>query len=145
MKKTILFITFLFFAANEITAQVDLPRVSPNAAVFQTIGYTNISIGYCRPAVKEREIWGSLVPYGQVWRTGANEATTIQFNTEILIEGNKIPGGRYSLFTIPNESEWVVILNKIDNQWGAFNYKKNDDFLRFKVKPVPGNFTERLQ
>jgi len=136
---------FLLFTFGAILSQVDLPRISPNASISQTIGYTNISIVYCRPAVKEREIWGSLVPFEQVWRTGANEATTIQFNTDVLIEGNKVPAGRYSLFTIPNESEWVIILNKIDNQWGAFNYKKIDDILRFKVKPVQGNFTERLQ
>ena len=145
MKRTILNMTFLFFAVNAITAQVDLPRVSPNATVTQTIGYTNVSIIYCRPSVKEREIWGTLVPYGKVWRTGANEATTIQFSTDVLIEGNKVSAGRYSLFTIPDESEWTFILNKIDSQWGAFNYKDTEDLLRFKVKPGIGIFTERLQ
>jgi hypothetical protein len=145
MKKTILIISFLFFTAIAIKAQVDLPRVSPNATVSQTIGYTNINIVYCRPAVKEREIWGSLVPYGQVWRTGANEATTIQITTDALIQGNKVPAGRYALFTIPNEMEWIVILNKTDNQWGAFNYKEADDLLRFNLKPSKSSFTERLQ
>ena len=145
MEKTSLFTTFLFFVVCSINAQVDLPRVSPNAAVSQTIGYTNISIVYCRPSVKEREIWGKLVPYGKVWRTGANEATTIQFTTDVIIEGHKVPGGRYSLFTIPEESEWTVILNKIDNQWGAFNYKETEDLLRFKVKSGQGSFTEHLQ
>jgi len=142
MKRIMLLMIFLF---NAISAQVELPRISPNASVVQTIGYTNINIVYCRPSVKDREIWNSLVPYGQVWRTGANEATTIQFNTDALIEDNNVPAGRYSLFTIPNESEWTVILNKIDNQWGAFNYKQDEDLIRFKVKPVTGNFTERLQ
>jgi hypothetical protein len=145
MEKTILFTTFLFFVVCTINAQVDLPRVSPNAAVSQTIGYTNISIVYCRPSVKEREIWGTLVPYGKVWRTGANEATTIQFTTDVIIEGDKVPAGRYSFFTIPEESEWTIILNKIDNQWGAFNYKETEDLLRFKVKSGKGSFTEHLQ
>ncbi len=140
---------FIILAAVVFTvtakAQVELPRVSPNASVSETLGYTNISVTYCRPAVRERKIWGGLVPYGEVWRTGANEATTIQFTTDVVVAGNKIPAGRYSLFTIPEEKEWTVILNKTDKQWGAFNYKQTDDLLRFKVSPDKGAFTERLQ
>lgn len=145
MKKLFFLLTISLFISSITRAQVDLPRVSPNASVSETIGYTTVTINYCRLAVKERKIWDGLVPYNKVWRTGANEATTIQFTTDVTVEGNKVPAGRYSLFTIPAENEWTVILNKIDKQWGAFNYKEADDLLRFKVKPVKGNFTERLQ
>jgi len=145
MKKQILIIPFLLLFSKTIVAQVDLPRLSPNASVSQTIGYTVVTIDYCRPGVKDRKIWGGLVPYNEVWRTGANEATTIQFTTDITVEGNRIPPGRYSLFTIPTENEWTVILSKRDKQWGAFTYKQDEDLLRFKIKPTKGNFTERLQ
>ncbi|MFA7227979.1 MAG: DUF2911 domain-containing protein [Melioribacteraceae bacterium] len=145
MKKPFLTVLIISLICIKISAQVELPRVSPNASISQTLGYTGITITYCRPAVHERDIWGALVPYGKVWRTGANEATTIQFTTDVTIQGNKIPAGRYSLFTIPAEKEWVVILNKTDKQWGAFNYKEADDLIRFKEKPEKGIFTERLQ
>ncbi len=139
------FTSLLFVTAFTIThAQLDLPRLSPSANVSQTVGYTVITIDYCRPGVHGRKIWGGLVPYNQVWRTGANEATTIQFTTDVTVEGNKVPAGRYSLFTIPEENEWTVIFNKVDKQWGAFNYKQADDLLRFKVKPGIGPFTERM-
>jgi hypothetical protein len=135
----------LFFLSCCVYAQIDLPRQSPSASVSQTIGYTVISIDYCRPGIHGRQIWGGLVPYNKVWRTGANEATTIQFTTDVLVEGNKVPAGRYSLFTIPTEKEWTIIFNKIDKQWGSFNYKQEEDFLRFNVKPEKNSFTERMQ
>jgi len=91
----------LFFLSLSIYAQIDLPRQSPSASVSQKVGYTEIMIDYCRPAIHGRQIWGGLVPYNKVWRTGANEATTIQFTTDVIVEGNKVPAGRYSLFTIP--------------------------------------------
>jgi len=140
-----IFAAILFVSAfSLIHAQLELPRTSPNATVSQTIGYTNVTIDYCRPGIHERKIWGGLVPYNQVWRTGANEATTIQFTTDVIVEGNKVPAGRYGLFTIPDENEWTIIFNKDDKQWGAFNYKQDDDLLRFKVKPGKGLFTERM-
>lgn len=139
------FLMILFLSAITVSAQIELPRISPNASISQTIGYTNITINYCRPAVRGRKIWDGLVPYNQIWRTGANEATTIQFTTDVNVEGSKIPAGRYSLFTIPTANEWTIILNKTDKQLGAFNYKQEDDLLRFKVKPESGNFLERLQ
>jgi hypothetical protein len=145
MKKPLFLFTLLIFICPAVKGQVDLPRISPNASLSETVGYTIITVNYCRPAVKERIIWGGLVPYNQVWRTGANEATTIQFTTDVTVGGNKVPAGRYSLFTIPTEDEWTVILNKTDKQWGAFNYKEAEDLLRFKVKPSKGFFTERLQ
>lgn len=144
MKKQLLVLSIFILFTATLNAQVDLPRLSPKASVSQTIGYTVVTIDYCRPAVKDRKIWGGLVPYDKIWRTGANEATTIQFTTDVTVEGNKVPAGRYALFTIPNENEWIIILNKNDAQWGAFNYKQEEDLLRFKVKPAKGNFTERL-
>jgi len=144
MKSRYFAFSFILLVTGTILAQVDLPRLSPKASVSQTIGYTNITIDYCRPGVKGRTIWGGLVPYNQVWRTGANEATTIQFTTDVTVDGNKIPAGKYSLFAIPTPDTWTVILNKVDKQWGAFDYKQEDDLLRFTVKPAKGNFTERL-
>ena len=141
--KAKLLLLFLFTTISLI-AQVELPRLSPNASVSQTVGYTNITINYCCPFVHGRKIWGALVPFGQVWRTGANEATTIQFTTDVTIEGNKVPAGKYSFFTIPTENEWTIIINKVDKQWGAYNYKQEDDLLRFKVKPEQSSFTENL-
>lgn len=139
----------LLAAASNISAQIGkdeiFPRLSPNASVSQSLGYTTIIINYCRPAVLERKIWGALVPFNQVWRTGANEATTIQFTTDVIIGGAKVAAGRYSLFTIPAENEWTIILNKVDDQWGAFLYNPKDDLLRFKVKPEKATYFERLQ
>lgn len=146
MKKLFLVIPLIFFSASSILAQRDefLPRLSPSASVSQTIGYTNITIDYCRPGVKRRKILGDVVPYNKVWRTGANESTTIHFTTDVTIAGNKVPAGIYSLFTIPTEDEWTVILNKAYKNWGT-QYDIKEDFLRFIVKPSKGNFTERLQ
>lgn len=140
MKKYIL-AAFLFFVTS-LFAQIELPRLSPKASVSQTIGYTTITIEYSRPGVKGRKIWDGLVPYNKVWRTGANESTRIQFTTDVTIEGNKIPAGIYSLYTIPNENEWTVIINKALT-WGV-NYYPEQDVLRFKVKPQKSQFTERL-
>lgn len=138
------FLALLLLAVVNLTAQVELPRVSPNASVSQTVGYTSITINYCRPAVHARKIWGELVPYNKVWRMGANEATTIQFTTDVYVEGNKVPAGKYSLFTIPTEKDWTIIINKVDKQWGAYNYKQEEDLVRFKVKPVESAFAENL-
>jgi hypothetical protein len=130
--------------ASTALAQLDLPRVSPKATVSQTVGLTDVTITYCRPGVKGRVIWGGLVPYDQVWRTGANEATTITFGDEVTIDGNKLPAGTYGLFTIPDKDEWTVVFNKDAKQWGAFNYKQADDALRIKVKPRESTFHELM-
>ncbi|MCX6169562.1 MAG: DUF2911 domain-containing protein [Ignavibacteriales bacterium] len=146
MNKLLFFISLIFFGVSSINAQSDefLPRPSPNASVSQTIGYTTIAIKYCRPGVKGRKILGEVVPYNKVWRTGANESTTIQFTTNVMVDGNKVPAGIYSLFTIPTENEWTVILNKAYKNWGL-DYDEKEDYLRFKVKSSKGNFTERLE
>ena len=139
---SILAASILICTAN--SAQDIIPRPSPAASVSQTVGYTAITITYCRPGVKDRQIWGDLVPYNTVWRTGANEATTIQFTTDVIVEGHKVSAGKYSLFTIPDKESWTVILNKVSNQWGSFRYNEKEDLLRFNVTPAKSEFTERM-
>jgi hypothetical protein len=130
--------------ASSAFAQLDLPRVSPKATVSQTVGLTDVTITYCRPGVKGRVIWGGLVPYDQVWRTGANEATTISFGGDVTVDGSKLPAGTYALFTIPGKDEWTVIFNKEAKQFGAFSYKPDQDALRIKVKPQASEFRELM-
>ncbi|MFQ5695859.1 MAG: DUF2911 domain-containing protein [Terriglobia bacterium] len=113
----------------------DEARPSPNAEVSQTIGTTEVTVSYGRPGVKDRAVWGGLVPNGQVWRTGANEATTISFSSDVAVEGQPLAAGTYGLFTTPGAGEWTVIFNKTANQWGAFRYDAGQDALRVTVKP----------
>jgi hypothetical protein len=115
---------------------LQLPRPSPNASVSQTIGVTEVTVRYSRPGVKGRTIWGKLVPYGEVWRTGANENTTIRFSTPVRIDGKELPAGIYGLQTLPGADDWTVILSKDADEWGAFSYKPEHDALRFHVKPA---------
>lgn len=120
------------FTAWPVQAQ---QRTSPKAEASGTVGGANVDIVYCRPSADKRKIMGGLVPYGQVWRTGANAATTIEFDKPVKIEGKNLPAGKYALFTIPNENEWTIILNKDFNQQGAYNYDEKKDVLRVNVKP----------
>ena len=106
---------------------------SPLATVEATIGAAKVKIVYSQPSARGRQVVGNLVPYDKVWRTGANEATTIQFDKPVKIEGKDVPAGRYSLFTIPMEKQWTIIINKTADQMGAFDYKKEDDVLRVTV------------
>ena len=109
-------------------------QVSPAATVTQTIGLTDITINYHRPGVKGREIWGKLVPYKEVWRSGANNATTISFSDDVTIGGKVLKAGMYSFFTLPTENDWTVIFNSVADQWGAYSYDSTKDILRFGVK-----------
>jgi hypothetical protein len=122
----------------------DADRVSKNGHTEGEIGAVDVVIDYGRPNVKDREVWGDLVPYGQVWRTGANEATTIEFSSDVMIEGEALSAGKYGLFTIPGESEWTVIFNKVPQQWGAFGYDANEDALRVTVAPGECDHVESL-
>ncbi len=124
-------------AAVVSAQQLDLPRPSPKASLAQTVGVTEISIHYSRPGVKGRTVWGELVPYGEVWRTGANENTTITFSTPVKIGGTELPAGTYGLQTIPAQDQWTVIFSKDAELWGAFEYKQEHDALRIQVKPRP--------
>lgn len=144
MKRTtyLVGIITLLFAVNAF-AQLNVPRASQKSSVAQTIGDTELSIVYHRPNVKGRTIWGELVPYGEVWRTGANNATVFEVTNDVLINGQKLPKGKYSLYTIPGEDEWTVIFNKTWDQWGT-QYKAEDDALRVKVKPTAGDFKETM-
>jgi hypothetical protein len=120
------------------------PAASPAASVSHTIGTTGVTIEYHRPGVKGRKIWGELVPYDQVWRTGANEATTIQFDDPVKIDGKDVPAGTYALFAQPTKDKWTLILNKTAKQWGAFSYDAKEDQLRWDVAPKPAEMTEWL-
>jgi hypothetical protein len=122
----------------------DADRASKNGRTEGEIAGVSITIEYGRPNVKDREVWGALVPWGQVWRTGANEATTIEFSGDVMIEGEALAAGKYSLFTIPGESEWTVIFNKVPQQWGAFRYDANEDALRVTVEPGSTEHVESM-
>jgi hypothetical protein len=137
----------------------DVPRPSQKASVMQRIGVTDVTITYSRPGVKGRKIWGdplpeqtakgeatlddeekrpanaAMVPYGHVWRTGANEATQFVVTDDVLINGQKLAAGSYSLHTIPTKDEWTIVFNGTANQWGSFDYDPAKDTLRVKVKP----------
>lgn len=122
-------------------AQLQMPQPSPSAMVKQTVGLTDITIDYSSPAMRGREIFGKLVPYGQMWRTGANKATAITFSEDVTIEGKKVEAGSYSIFTIPKEDEWTIILNKNTEQWGAGEYDEKEDAIRLTVKPSKAPMT----
>ena len=129
------------FAQNNENNKV---RISPKAAVIQTVGFTDVRIDYSRPGVKGREIWGGLVPYGKVWRAGANEATKITFSTDVKVNGKTLKAGSYGFFTIPTKDKWTIIFNKVADQWGAFEYNEAEDVLRIDVTPEKGNMQEWL-
>ncbi|HEX8812702.1 MAG TPA: DUF2911 domain-containing protein [Terracidiphilus sp.] len=133
----VLFLASLSHAqtATGETLMLDLPRQSQHAIVMQRIGITDITVNYHRPLANGRQIWGKLAPYGQVWRAGANENTTITFTDPVTIEGQPLDKGTYGLHMIPGESQWTVIFSKDAKDWGSFTYKQEDDALRVTVKP----------
>lgn len=110
----------------------DEPRTSPNAAVSQTIGTTEVRITYGRPQVNDRSIFGDLVPYDEVWRTGANEATTVSVSSDVTVEGEPLSAGTYSLYTIPGPDSWTILFNNVADQWGT-QYDQSEDALRVDV------------
>ena len=116
-------------------AQLNLPQPSPEGKIIQRVGFTDITVSYSRPSAKGRQIFGGVVPFGTLWRTGASDATTIGFNQPVRIAGQIIPAGKYSLFTITNASEWTIILNKDTTLHGTSDYQDSLDVVRFKVKP----------
>lgn len=139
MRKTYLFLVTMLLACVSYKSYAQIPRI-PEASSTQTIiqdfGLGKVTVTYSRPNVKDRKIFGGIIPYGEVWRTGANAATTITFTEKIMIDGHSVPAGTYSLFSIPQRGEWTIILNKTAKQWGAYSYKQADDLLRFTVKPI---------
>lgn len=131
---TLLFTAMIVSATT--FAQQAKPRVSPADSISRGIKNTNIDIHYSSPAVKDRKIWGGLVPYDKVWRAGANEATTFETDRDIEVQGKLLPAGKYSFFLIPKENgNWTAIFNKQPKQWGAFKYNESEDQLRVEVKP----------
>jgi tetratricopeptide (TPR) repeat protein len=142
----VLLIALLAVAAIPLPAQtfLTLPETSQRARVMQRVGLTDITIDYHRPLVNNRKVWGGLVPYGQVWRSGANENTVIEFSDPVSVEGQALAKGVYGLHMIPGENEWTVIFSKATTAWGSFTYDKAEDALRVNVKPHPAELHEAL-
>jgi len=138
-------LAFIFILSlNSYGQQLKTPRPSPDATVIQYVGVTEIKIDYSSPAVKGRKIWGDLVPFGEIWRTGANEATTITFSDVVKVNGNELPAGTYGLHTIPGENEWEFIFSKDTKVDGSSNFNKDNEVLRIKAKPEEHHFMERM-
>lgn len=143
MWKSIVVVLLVLSFVTASLAQLDLPRPSPNSSVMQYVGITKVKITYSSPGVKGRKIWGGLVPYNEVWRTGANDATEIHFSTNVKINGQNLPAGKYSFFTIPGETDWTVMFNS-RTDIGGMDYQEDADVLKLKVKPETGEFRERM-
>ncbi len=144
-----LVLSFLLILPSTTFAQRDEVRLSLKASVMQRLGIdTDITIVYSRPGVKGRKIWGGLVPYGLApgnkysdgkpfpWRAGANKNTTIEFSKDVLVEGNKLPAGKYGIHIIPSEKDWIIIFSKNNSAWGSYSYNQEEDALRITVTPA---------
>ena len=141
----ICFLGLSLLANNSFSQEDKSTRPSPPAVATGKVDDLQITINYSSPSVKGRTIWGGLVPYGKVWRTGANEATTFEMDKDMVINDMKILAGKYALFTIPGEKEWTFIFNKVWDQWGAFKYDESEDALRVTAVPKPsGVFHEKM-
>ena len=141
MKKLFLLVaaSYIFFSAE--AQQLTTPQSSPTANIKQNFALSSIEISYSRPGVKGRKIFGDLVPFGNVWRTGANNATTITFGEEVTIGGKKVAAGKYGLLTIPNPNEWTIIITKQLDVTSPSNYKQDQDVVRVAAKPTAMPFT----
>lgn len=145
--KKLLLLSAIVLTTVGVMAQADKSkRPSPPAKATETINNgVTVTIDYSQPAVKGREIGKDIAPYGKLWRTGANEATTFEVNKDVKIEGANLPAGKYGLYTIPGKDQWVIIFNKKSNLWGTGGYSESDDALRVTVKPTKApQFTERM-
>ena len=141
--KALVFLSLGVMIVFAATAQKDKSkRKSLPAQVSKEVKGTKITIDYSRPSKRDRVIFGELVEFGEVWRTGANETTWIELSEDVKVEGKKLSAGKYGLFTIPGEDEWVIIFNKTWNKWGAFSYESDDDILRVSVKPSETDLVE---
>jgi hypothetical protein len=136
---------FIIVATSTSFAQISTPAASPSTTLSQTLGLTKITLDYSRPSVKDRKKFGDLVPYGKVWRTGANKITSIKFDDEVYVHGAVMKAGSYGIYTIPGKNEWTIILNRDDKQWGSYGYDINKDVIRFNVQTMqPKEFTEQM-
>lgn len=143
MKSYVLSFLLSLLSIQAAQAQIDFPNPSPPAFVKQQVGFTDIILEYERPAVRGRKIMNGLVPYGKIWRTGAGKCTRISFSQDVTIHQKLIKAGAYSLFTIPNASEWTVIFNTDTTLYGAYDHDPGKDVIRFTVTPQqPGRFYE---
>jgi hypothetical protein len=134
MKKIILALSLCIIATVSNAQQAKAPAKSPAQTIKQDFGSSSIEVTYCRPSVKGRVIFGDLVPYDKVWRTGANTATLIRFKDDVKIAGQNLKAGEYAFFTVPGKTDWEIIFSKDTKSWGASEYKETDDVLRVKVK-----------
>ena len=139
MKKLSLFVCVVVLAATPVLAQLEMPQPSPLSTVSQKVGLVEVTVVYSRPSMRGRTIAGELVPYDQLWRTGANQATKVSFSDEMNVAGQKVPAGDYALFSIPGQEEWTIILNKNTDQGGTADYTEEEDALRV---PVPSSTTD---
>ena len=136
----IIFLSMLLIAVSAFAQPaVRMPDASPGATVGQTIGITDVTITYHRPAVNKRKIFGGLVPYGVLWRAGANQNSTIEFSTPVKVEGQTLAAGTYGLFMIPGPTQWTVVFSKFTDDWGTYNYDKSEDAARVTVTPQTMN------
>ncbi|RED99747.1 DUF2911 domain-containing protein [Marinoscillum furvescens] len=143
--KLVAMIALICLVAFQGIAQDKSNRPSPPAETNATVGDVDVTINYSQPAVKGRKIWDGLVPYGKVWRTGANEASWIEVSDDVTINGESLSTGKYGFFTIPGENEWTLIFNEKWKQWGAYDYDESQDFLRVTAKPEKSDkFYERF-
>ncbi len=136
IKKFSIALSLFCMAIVTANAQIETPSASPTAKVSQKVGLTDVTIEYSRPSMKGRQIFGNLVPYGKLWRTGANMATKLTFGDDVKIAGKVLKAGTYALFTIPGEKEWIIILSKNADQEGAGSYKEEEDALRVTVASI---------
>ncbi|GLR20007.1 hypothetical protein GCM10007940_46230 [Portibacter lacus] len=123
------------FISNYTFGQDKGKRASPPMEATGTVGEANIKVNYSAPSAKGRAIWGELVPYGKIWRAGANEATTFETDKDLSIDGKKLAAGKYSVFLLPNDGEWTFVFNSISDQWGAYQYDEAKDVLRVVATP----------
>ncbi len=142
--RALLLMSFATLAAFAQSPPLTLPEASPKAQASQRVGLTDISVSYARPAVNGRKVWGGLVPYGQVWRAGANENTVVTFSSPVKVGGAALPAGRYGLHMIPTEKDWTVIFSTQSHAWGSYGYDPKEDAARVTVTPVPAEPTHRL-
>ncbi|MCM0041886.1 MAG: DUF2911 domain-containing protein [Algoriphagus sp.] len=135
-KFNLLVLAFLLVSISSIAQQIQMPQASPSAKIIQKVGLTDVTVDYSRPSAKGRKIFGELVPFGEVWRTGANGATILNFSTDVSITGTKVPAGSYALYSIPGKTTWTMILSKNTKLWGSIGYDSKDDLLRFTATPT---------
>jgi hypothetical protein len=143
--KKITTIVICIIMSNIVSAQIDIPALSPASTLQQQVGLSNVTISFHRPSLRGRKLLGQPnIPFGKVWRLGANEITTIEVNDTIEIDNKTLPKGKYAMVAIPNKKEWTIIINKDADQWGVYDYSDNKDVMRFNVKATTLSTTQEI-